>query len=108
MSSLMVNDMPSLTSSPDAVLISPPEGTESTVMVRVSPASGSVGADIFNSVASESSSRVIVESAAATGERLVGEGLTTDPPPPPQALKVSEMSEGRTMLPFCLAFWSSR
>ena len=93
--------MPSLTSSPDAVLISPPEGTESTVMVRVSPASGSVGAEILSPVSSASSSSVTVESVAATGERFAGEGLTIDPPPPPpQALKVSEMSEGRRIFPF--------
>ena len=98
--------MPSVTNSPDAVLISPPVGTESTVMERVSPVSGSVGAEIFNSVASASSSSVSVESAAATGERFAGEGLVIGPPPPPpQALKVREISDGMTMLPFCLRFF---
>ena len=107
-SSLIVNDIPSVTNSPDAVLISPPVGTESTVMERVSPVSGSVGAEIFNSVASASSSSVTVESAAATGERFAGEGLVIGPPPPPpppQALKVREISDGMTMLPFWLRFF---
>ena len=100
----MVKEEPALKSSPDAVLTSPPEGTESTLMESVSPVSGSVGAEIFSSVAAESSSSVTVEFAAATGERLLGEGLTTEPPPPPHALNVSEMRDGMTIFPFWLAF----
>ena len=64
---LMVSVSPALTILPSAVVIIPPLGTESTLIVRVSSVSSSVGADIFKAILELSSSIVTVESGAATG-----------------------------------------
>ena len=66
----IVKVVPALTTSPLAVVITPPSGTESTLIVRISSVSSSVGADILRGLSVLSSSIVTVESGAATGIRF--------------------------------------